>query len=362
MKKVFYPILALALLCLSARAGKAENMAPEDTVTIQIGKSKKIIIWVDDKKDLVGLQMYDLNKMIRDINRTVDSLDHANQILIVTDENGDQYKIEADTSEIGSDWYKHDSDTIQHESIKLGVHFNRKDQSEKRSGDKKFKNHHFGTRHHFEFDLGMNNYLDGSNQFPTGTNAVRPWGSWFVGVNSNWRTHVAGPLALQWGAGMNWYNFKFEDHRTRLEKTAEEVQFVRDISGEIDARKSKLTATYLNVNLVPMLDFRYKTRYVRDENGQRRVERNYKGDAFRIGLGGYAGYRISSYTKYKFDESRKTRREKDHDNFYMNNLRYGMRLQLGFKGVDIFANYDLNSLFSENRGPELYAISFGITL
>lgn len=346
------------MLCLSSTAGKAYAPTPEDTITIQIGKTKKIIIWVDDKKDLVSLQLFDLNKMISDINKSVDSLDDANQVLIITDEDGDQYKIEADTSDIDDDWYKHDNDTSrQAENIELGVHFNR----DGKDGKDKAKKDHFGTHHHFEFDLGMNNYLGGGNQFPTGTNAVRPWGSWFVGINSNWRSHIAGPLALQWGGGISWYNFKFEDKRTRLIKTPEEVVFSRDGSSEIDAYKSKLTASYLNLNLVPMLDFRYKTRYTRDENGQRKVIRDYKKDAFRIGLGGYAGYRIGSHTKYKFEEGRKTKREKDHDNFYLNNFRYGLRLQMGFKGVDMFANYDLNSLFSENQGPELYAISFGIT-
>lgn len=360
MKTVFYPILALALLCLYPGTGKAEVSAPEDTVTIQIGKSKKIIIWVDDKQDLVSLQLYDINKMIRELNQTVDSLGDANQVLIITDENGEQYKVEeleADTSDIDDDWYKHDRDSSQHESVKLGVHFNRQDY--KHSGSR-----HFKTRHHFEFDLGMNNYLDSRNEFPGNNNeqyTVRPWGSWFAGINSNFRTRIAGPVALQWGGGISWYNFKFEDHRTRLLKSPEELQFVRDASADINAHKSKLTATYLNLNLVPMLDFRYRTRRVRDDDGQTRVVRNYKSDAFRIGLGGYAGYRISSYAKYKYDDGT-TRKDRDHNSFYMNNLRYGVRLQLGFKGVDLFANYDLNNLFSANRAPELNAISFGITL
>lgn len=357
MKTVFYPILALALLCLSPGTGKADITAPEDTVTIQIGKSKKIIIWVDDKQDLVSLQLYDINKMIRELNRTVDSLDNASQILIITDENGEQYKVEADTSDIDSDWYKHETDTSQSESVRLRVHFNMKDHihSDRR---------HFKTRHHLEFDLGMNNYLDSNNEFPGANNeqyTVRPWGSWFAGINSNFRTRIAGPVALQWGGGISWYNFKFEDHRTRLERTADELQFNREASGDINTHKSKLTATYLNLNLVPMLDFRYSTKRVRDSDGQTRVVRSYKSDAFRIGLGGYAGYRISSYAKYKYDDG-KTRKERDHDSFYINNFRYGMRLQLGFKGVDLFANYDLNNLFNANRAPELNAISFGITL
>ncbi len=48
--------------------------------------------------------------------------------------------------------------------------------------------------------------------------------------------------------------------------------------------------------------------------------------------------------------------------YYLNNLRYGARLQIGFRGVDLFANYDLNDLFSVKKAPELHAVSFGIVL
>ncbi len=372
MKKVFLNILVLALLCLNIPEAKAFTLpsAPADTITIQIGQNKKIIIWVDDKKDLISLQAYDINKMIKELGETVDSLDKAERVLIITDENGKQYKVEVEEeeSEIAEDWYKHEKDTEPapkdttktERRIEYNFKFNNND-------DKKGENNesrHFGTRHYIDFDLGMNNYVNSEGEIPNNEQySVRPWGSWYVGINSNFRSHLAGPLALQWGAGVNWYNFKFEDDRTRLEQSANEVVFYQEPSSEIRAIKSKLTATYVNLNFVPMLDFRYKTKRVRKE-GSNAIERvrKYESDAFRIGLGGYAGYRIGSYAKYKFDANGDTKKEKERDSFYLNNWRYGMRLQLGFKGVDLFANYDLNELFSAGRGPELHGLSFGITL
>ena len=53
-------------------------------------------------------------------------------------------------------------------------------------------------------------------------------------------------------------------------------------------------------------------------------------------------------------------KEKDHDNFYLNNLRYGIRFQIGVRSTDLFVNYDMNELFATDRGPKLNAISFGI--
>lgn len=376
MKKLFVTTFILLLLGIIPKAGASMKLHEplRDTITIQIGKTKKIVIWVKDKKDLEDLQTYDLNKIIGELKTTVDSLEQADQILIVTNEKGEQVSIsiqtkkesetpaqdseakEREEEEQENEWYRHERDSSEKkdQSVNMGIHFNKKD---------KGPQHHFGTRHHFEFDIGMNNYLDEGGNFPGHNNeqyAVRPWGSWFVGINSNFRSHITGPLALQWGGGISWYNFKFEDARTRLEKTPDALNFVRETSQDISADKSKLTASYINLNLVPMLDFRYKTRMEINEQGSRKRVRHYNAKAFRIGLGGYAGYRIDSHAKYKYNHSG-TQREKDRDSFYLNNFRYGARLQVGFRGIDLFANYDLNNLFSSSKAAELHSISFGLT-
>jgi hypothetical protein len=119
--------------------------------------------------------------------------------------------------------------------------------------------------------------------------------------------------------------------------------------------KSKLTATFVNLSLVPVLDFgknKYKPAFFDGHHSS----------GFRIGAGPYVGYRIDSYTKQKYEKNGSTEREHHHDNYYLNNLRYGMRVQLGFRDVDFFFNYDMNNLFVDNKGPQVNAFSFGITL
>ena len=74
------------------------------------------------------------------------------------------------------------------------------------------------------------------------------------------------------------------------------------------------------------------------------------------------GYRIDSYTKQMYYENGDKMKTHNHDNYYLNNLRYGLRLQLGFRDTDIFFNYDMNELFTDGKGPKLNAFSFGITL
>ncbi len=223
------------------------------------------------------------------------------------------------------------------------------------------RKYNYGTRHNFQVDLGSNNWLE-NDKFPNDNNelySVRPWGSWYVALNAINDTHIGGPLHLEWGVGVSWYNFKFENEGVRLTEGPDRIEF-SEVASDIDAKKSKLTATYVNVSMVPVLQFG-NNRHTSHRHGHRWGE----WDSFsnqgglRIGAGAYAGYKIESHTKTVIDDRN---RDKDHDGFYLNNIRYGVRLQLGFRGVDFFANYDLNEVFVENKGPKLNAFSFGVTI
>ena len=85
-------------------------------------------------------------------------------------------------------------------------------------------------------------------------------------------------------------------------------------------------------------------------------------ESFRIGIGPYVGYRIDSYSKNVIEVDGEKHKDRNHENFYLDNFRYGLRLQIGFRDTDLFFNYDLNELFTAGKGPKLNAFSFGITL
>lgn len=228
------------------------------------------------------------------------------------------------------------------------------DDNEKKS----YVKHRTTTTHHdLRFDLGMNNWLE-DGKFPNDNNAlysVRPWGSWYFAINSIYDTKITGPLHLEWGVGVSWYNFKFENAGTRISEGNNTVVF-NEAPADVDTKKSKLTATYVNASFVPVLKFGNK----RHHNHHHGHWHGFKNDGgFRIGAGGYAGYKIDSYTKTVSGDDNK---DKDHDGFYLNNLRYGARVQIGFRGMDFFANYDLNEVFVDNKGPSLNAFSFGVIL
>jgi hypothetical protein len=183
---------------------------------------------------------------------------------------------------------------------------------------------------------------------------VKPWGSWYVGVASTQRTRIARTFFLEWAGGVSWYNFKFQNLQTQMTKDDNGVNFLQD-ARDLDFKKSKLTACYLNLSLVPMLDFGNNRRKAMFFDGRH-------SESIRFGAGPYVGYRIDSYTKQVFKEEGDKHKERNHDSFYLNNIRYGVRFQFGFNDVDLFFNYDMNELFTADKGPKLNAFSFGITL
>jgi len=290
-----------------------------DTVMIEVGKSSILFI-IRDKADLQKLQAYDLNKIVDELHI---KLDPDAPVVIDADSLPEPSQEEVTVTET----------TVE----------------SRRERPK-------GIRHYFNIDLGMNNYLS-PDGFPDESNepyTVRPWGSWYIALGSVNETFLSRSLSLQFGANISWYNFKFQQDDVYVVRGENSVEFPIN-PNQLDAsfRKSKLTVAYVNISLVPMFHAgkSYHSGWQVWDNGSH--------SGFRIGLGGYAGYRIGSYHKVKYNDGSNEKR-KDHDSFYLENFRYGLRFQLGFGDTDVFVNYDLNNLFRENRGPELNAFSFGI--
>lgn len=316
MKKVFFiPILLIAFsFALQAQTA--------DTVTVDLAKTSKLVFTMQDRSDLEALKQYDFEALFADMISKLeqgDSLTTPPQDKSVT---------------FGPNFPFDDDEDIDEE-----IHI------------------HCGNNnriwHSIDFDFGINNYLE-DGKFPDYSDAqytVRPWGSWYVGINSILHTDVSQNFFVEWGFGVSWYNFKFQEDNTLVTKTPTETTFTPD-PRELQFEKSKLSATYLNVSIIPMWAFGSS------HCGDGCYHHNH--NAFRIGIGPYAGYRIESHSKLVYDDSGDKAKEKDKDNFYLNNFRYGLKLKFGTRGVEFFTAYDLNPLFADGKGPDLHAITFGL--
>ena len=331
------------------------GVAP-DTIILRLDNGQEVKIISEDNNEVEVLNNYDLNAIIDDLRESMDSVNSEAEAIELEDTTGSRYLGKNRTHENGSLQRRVDELADRLDQLDISIKIRKDPTRERDDADPPIsRRRKRGTDNMLSFDFGLNNYLS-NGQFPDESNAlyaVKPIVSWYVALGLLNKTHVSGPLYLDWGANVSWYNFKFENERTRLEKTDAEVLFSEDVA-MIDPIKSKLVVPYLNASFVPMLHFGKPGRH-----NWFVVDRE-KGDGFRIGAGVYAGYRIGSRAKYVFREDDDRERVKDRTNFYVNNWRYGVRFQLGIDAFDVFANYDLNELFVEGRGPELNAFSFGI--
>lgn len=183
----------------------------------------------------------------------------------------------------------------------------------------------------------------GINIWPSneGAPAVKPWGSWYVALNTTGTWKPSKNFHLKSALGVSWYNFKFEDTDIIAVKTPEGIEFQEFTEGT--GTKSKISASFVNLTLVPT---------VRSNDGN-----------FRFGAGGYAGLRVGGRGKFVYDDAEGDQHKQfEKSNMYVENFRYGLRSELGIGDFTLFFNYDLNDLFEAGKGPEFQAMSFGILL
>ena len=178
---------------------------------------------------------------------------------------------------------------------------------------------------------------------------LKPFSSRYVSVEfSESLTLVKGKKSafrLGLGISFDWYNFMF-DHNRLVQKANQGAIFQPKFDAqrnEIALSKNKLTISYINIPIMPHVVF------------------NKNSGVQMIGLGGYVGYRIDSWTKSIEEKTENLHRVSS--NFNLNQFRYGLRAEFAFKKMpSLFFNYDLSPLFEKNSSPNLTGFSFGIIL
>lgn len=139
-------------------------------------------------------------------------------------------------------------------------------------------------------------------------------------------------LYVSLGAGLQIYNFRFNKPISYQNETVPQV-----VMDTVSFTKNKLTVTYLSVPLMVTS----KTKLAKDI-------------WLVYGVGITAGYRISSWTKQISGERGK---EKDHDQFNLNNFNSCVTGEVGIDGwLRLYASYQLTALHENSLQQYPYAI------
>ena len=203
------------------------------------------------------------------------------------------------------------------------------------------------THFHFGIHYGLNNLIDNDALVSDQNAELKTWKSTAFELEFTWRTRLfsqRSPLHLEYGFGFAWNNYRLKSNNI-ITKTPAGTDFISDTANNVS--KSKYKNTWLQVPLIVQLDF---------GRGEDR--------GFLLGVGGYAGLRLHTSSTVKYDDfNGDAVKSRVHNNFFMNNVRYGIVTQVGYGAMRLQAKYDLNTLFRDNKGPDFQvaSLTFGFS-
>ena len=352
-----------------------------DSLIIQFGNNTKMVIHAKDKAGILKLKSYDLNKIVRDMGMSLDSNNRETYVIIagqngkkylkdtvlrvsrqndgvsisVSEPNGNKDSGTKVTVKDGGVYIKDGNEKVYVGTKGIHVEDNGDDVHIGRSNPfdstdtkrKKSSGFSKSPRNGFNINLGLNTYSQNNmGSYSQDNYDLKPWGSRFISLGWNRGALISkgenAALFIDLGLNFSWYNMMYEGNNT-VKKGTNTINFPDYmVDGKTrDLSKSKLTASFINLELMPTIAIK-------------------SGLISHLSIGVYGGFRLGSYTKTK-----EANGQKEHlkDNFYLNNFRNGIAVELGIRRfADLFVQYDLNETFQSGKGPSVKMVSFGVRL
>ena len=204
----------------------------------------------------------------------------------------------------------------------------------------------------FIFDLGLNALVNQKVRYTmppgqAGTVDLRTEGSRYVNFGLDWVTRLGGkrsPISIVVGPELSFNNYMLSGNN-RWISTNGRTDVIRETDGR-QFQKTKLASSSINVPLMLQLRLR---------------DSHYK-PTLMLSAGGFVGYRIKSWTKLKYTNEGSTNKEKEDGSYNMENFLYGLQGTIGYRGLEFFGKYNMNSLFKTGASPDTQVLSFGIRI
>jgi hypothetical protein len=298
------------------------------TIEIQMQKMKEDLKGLENLKDLENLKHLEELKDLEHAKVIREYSDDSTKVTVkIIDEDADEGDSDNDDS---SEIYINHNNRVRIHDGNVEFHHNHG----------KFNGHWAGL------GLGINGYLtsDGKLDMPAEYKYLDLHYEKSVNVDINFFEQninlIKRHFGLVTGLGLTFNNYRF-DNNVILVPDSSKIFGYYDNSKE-SYKKSKLLVTYLTLPLL----FEYQTNNNSDIN------------SFHFTAGVIGGIRIGSHTKNMYDGDKKT---KNRDDFYLNPFKLDATARIGWGVLNLYGNYSLTTLFKNDKGPELYPYSIGIS-
>ncbi|MBI3520323.1 MAG: DUF2807 domain-containing protein [Bacteroidetes bacterium] len=204
--------------------------------------------------------------------------------------------------------------------------------------------HHWGG-----FGMGVNGWLSNGN---FGLPASQSYMDLNYGKSLNFQLnpwekdiHIyKNHVNLVIGVGFEWSQYQF-NNKTKLNSDSSYTYGTIDSTNTLTYKKNRLKTTFVNV---PVL-FEFNTN--KDPK-----------KAFHIAIGAIGGYKLGSRTRQVVEFQGNTIRYIKKDDYNINPFRVNAHASIGYHNFTLYADYALNPLFENGKGPELYPFTIGVKL
>jgi len=197
----------------------------------------------------------------------------------------------------------------------------------------------------FLFDMGYNTFLNADNKVQvdapySAMEDLHSWGSFDVNLHMfRSRVNIAkGFLNFNYGLSFEWHHYRF-DNNFSIVPDADTFTINTET---IQYEKNKFNTTHLTI---PVL-IGFETKPWDTEN------------SFRMQFGYSPGLMLRGKTKLKYDGQK----DIEKGDFNLAPFRQEINYVIGYGDFNLYASYDLNSMFVEDEGPELHPFSVGLVI
>lgn len=318
---------------------------PESSKIEVLEKRKKLA--VDAEKDALKRDLEGINQRLEDGEITEEEAESQKKLAAERRALNIENKLAIIANKIALE--KRNGDEGEYENDRIEIHFFGDGEVLGVEYTPKVRKYDRRTTSDFVLAVGFNNLITEGESFEDSD--IKIAGSRFAELGWAWKTRVfkeTNWLRVKYGFSFQFNGLKPTDNRYFVDTGAQtELQ-----NFETNLDKSKLRID----NLVFPVHFEFGPSNKIEKEEYFRYNTHNK---VKFGIGGYAGFRLATRQKLKFNDGVEDVKQKLKGNLNTSNVVYGLSAYLGWRDAALYVKYDLNPIFKDNA-VEQRNVSLGL--